>query len=327
MELVRCTSVFDEDGRFAPVFDTAETKIVEVDQVLVAIGQAADLSYASQELHTERGLIAAAKHSTRTNVPGIFAGGDVTGGSAVVVQAMAEGTRAANEIEAYLNERSGEGDRNSDHRSLLINPSALSTSQGMRSPRAPFEQRTLHSEDITTRGIDEVNREAQRCANCGCVAVNASDLAGVLIALDAEIKTNLRVIPAREFFTTAKNGTTVLGPGEIIHEIWIPEPEPGERQEYLKFRIRNAIDFPIVSLAFRSNFEDGAFRGTRLVLNAVAPVPMELPEVEKLLEGNYPGEELAQQAGLLAVSQSQPLARNKAKVEIVKALVRKAVMS
>lgn len=327
MELVRCTSVFDEDGRFAPVFDTAETKIVEVDQVLVAIGQAADLSYASQELHTERGLIAAAKHSTRTNVPGVFAGGDVTGGSAVVVQAMAEGTRAANEIEAYLNERSGEGDRNSDHRSLLINPCALSTSQGMRSPRAPFEQRTLHSEDITTRGIDEVNREAQRCANCGCVAVNASDLAGVLIALDAEIKTNLRVIPAREFFTTAKNGTTVLGPGEIIHEIWIPEPEPGERQEYLKFRIRNAIDFPIVSLAFRSNFEDGAFRGTRLVLNAVAPVPMELPEVEKLLEGNYPGKELAQQAGLLAVSQSQPLARNKAKVEIVKALVRKAVMS
>ena len=45
MELIRCTSVFDKDGRFAPAFDATERNMVEVDQVLVAIGQAADLSY------------------------------------------------------------------------------------------------------------------------------------------------------------------------------------------------------------------------------------------------------------------------------------------
>lgn len=327
LELVRCTSVFDHNGRFAPSFDTAETKTVEVDQVLVAIGQAADLSYASQELRTERGLIAAAKQSTRTSVPGIFAGGDVTGGSVVVVQAMAEGALAAREIHAYLEPQSIEGNDRQNHTALKVNTSALRSSQGMQSPRVPFTQRTLRGEDINTRAIDEINREAQRCANCGCVAVNASDLGGVLIAFDAEIKTNLRMIPAREFFTSAENGTTVLEHDELIHEIWIPEPEPGEIQQYLKFRIRNAIDFPIVSLAFRSKIEDGKFRDARLVLNAVAPVPVELEGVESLLEGKTPDEKLALQAGQLAVERSQPLARNKAKVEIVKALLRKALTS
>ena len=57
MEFVRCTSVFDKDGRFAPAFDPAVTTVVEADQVLVAIGQAADLSYAGPALRTERGMI------------------------------------------------------------------------------------------------------------------------------------------------------------------------------------------------------------------------------------------------------------------------------
>ncbi len=50
MELVRCTSVFDKDGRFAPTFDPAVKTMVEADQILVAIGQAADLSYAEPGL-------------------------------------------------------------------------------------------------------------------------------------------------------------------------------------------------------------------------------------------------------------------------------------
>ena len=57
MELVRCTSVFDKDGRFAPAFDLSVKTVVEVDQVLVAIGQAADLSYAEASLQIERGMI------------------------------------------------------------------------------------------------------------------------------------------------------------------------------------------------------------------------------------------------------------------------------
>jgi NADPH-dependent glutamate synthase beta subunit-like oxidoreductase len=326
LEMVRCTSVFDENGRFNPSFNPDETCSIEADQVLVAIGQAAEIAYVPLELRTPRGLIAAGNNSTQTSLPGVFAGGDVTGGSAVVVQAMAQGNLAAREIGAYLEPPQSSENGKGLHKALRVNQEALHSSQGMRSPRVPFEQRTLQGEDIATQEPTEIQREAQRCANCGCVAVNASDLAGALTALDARIETNWRTIPAGEFFTAAENATTVLEPGELVHEIWIPEPESIEQQTYLKFRIRNAIDFPIVSLAFRTTLQAGKFHNARLVLNAVAPVPIELTEVERLLEGKLPGEELAMQAGRVAVSEAQPLAGNKAKVEIVKALIRKAII-
>ena len=127
MELVRCTSVFDKDGRFAPAFDPAERTVVEADQVLVAIGQAADLSYVGPDLQTERGMIVVKKGTTATSIDGLFAGGDVTGGSATVVQAMAEGQRAAANIEAYLSAAQSAPAHNG-HKPLVINTAALAPS-------------------------------------------------------------------------------------------------------------------------------------------------------------------------------------------------------
>ena len=61
------------------------------------------------------------------------------------------------------------------------------------------------------------------------------------------------------------------------------------------------------------------------MLGAVAPVPLRATAVEQLLENQAPSETLAHEAAELAVRNGQPLARNKAKVEIVKALVYKAI--
>ena len=72
---------------------------------------------------------------------------------------------------------------------------------------------------------------------------------------------------------------------------------------------------------------EGRFHDARLVLGAVAPVPLAAREVEALLEGQAPCEALAQEAASLAVAKAQPLARNRFKVEVVKALVRKAILS
>jgi CO/xanthine dehydrogenase FAD-binding subunit len=63
------------------------------------------------------------------------------------------------------------------------------------------------------------------------------------------------------------------------------------------------------------------------VLGAVAPVPLRAYEVEELLEGKEPSEALAVEAGALAVAHAQPLIRNKLKVEVVKALLRKAILA
>ena len=113
----------------------------------------------------------------------------------------------------------------------------------------------------------------------------------------------------------------------MIEEIEIPAPPPGSHQAYYKFRIRNAIDFPIVGLAFCAEMREGRFHDARAVLGAVAPVPLAAREVGALLEGQVPSEDLAQQAASLAVRDAQPLARNRLKVEVVKALVRKAILN
>ncbi|MPM88353.1 hypothetical protein SDC9_135455 [bioreactor metagenome] len=113
---------------------------------------------------------------------------------------------------------------------------------------------------------------------------------------------------------------------ELIESIHLPA-EAGNRQTYLKFRIRNSIDFPIVSLAMRASVEGKSLHNLRVVLGAVAPVPMRMQEVEAFLEGKPLSEALAADAAALAVRTAQPLALNKAKVQVVKALIAKALRS
>ena len=213
------------------------------------------------------------------------------------------------------------------HYHLTINEAALPASQRVRAPRLPVDQRTLLAEDCGALSHDLMEREVTRCANCGCVAVSASDLAPALIALRATVKTTRRHLPAEHLFTAAESKTTVLERDELIEEIEIPAPPRGTRQGYHKFRIRNAIDFPIVGVAFCAEIKEGKFHDARVVLGAVAPAPLAARKVEALLEGQTPSEALAQEAASLAVSDAQPLARNAFKVEVVKALVRKAVLN
>jgi CO/xanthine dehydrogenase FAD-binding subunit len=118
-----------------------------------------------------------------------------------------------------------------------------------------------------------------------------------------------------------------MEPDELIEAIEIPSPTPGSRQAYHKFRLRNAIDFPIVGVAFCAEMREGRFHNARVVFGAVAPVPWAARKVEALLEGQAPSEALAQEAANLAVAGAQPLARNRLKIEVVKALVRKAILN
>jgi CO/xanthine dehydrogenase FAD-binding subunit/thioredoxin reductase len=325
MELVRCTSVFDQEGRFAPVFDPQQKTMVEVDQVLVAIGQSADLSYAAP-LHAERGMLVVDKATFTTNMEGVYAGGDVTGGSATVVHGMASGKKAAAAMDAYLRAVAPSKNPTANGKQpLVINPAALVKSSRAIASELPVSQRSLLVEDKNSLALEAVKNESTRCTNCGCVAVNASDVATALIALDAQVITTRRTLPAEELFAATVNHTTVLSADELIQEIRIPTPLPGSRQVYLKFRIRKAIDFPIVSVAFCATLRDGRYHDARVVMGAVAPTPMRAREVERLLEGQAPHKKLAIEAGNLAVDNVQPLARNKAKVEILKALVSKAI--
>ena len=109
LELVRCTSVFDEKGNFCPYFD--ETKMtIAADQVILAIGQASETAFCQdfcflddqKDLPVQRGLIAIDAATQQTEARGVFAGGDAANGPATVIQAIAAGRRAAASIDRYL---------------------------------------------------------------------------------------------------------------------------------------------------------------------------------------------------------------------------------
>ncbi len=108
MELVCCTSVFDEQGRFNPSFDESQTTSLDADTVILAIGQASDLSLLEgTSVEVQRGLIRAQEGTLETGLQGVFAAGEVVSGPAMVIDAIQMGRRAAISIDKYLG---GEGD-------------------------------------------------------------------------------------------------------------------------------------------------------------------------------------------------------------------------
>jgi len=336
MELVRCTSVFDAEGKFRPSFDQSTRTTAEADQVLVAIGQAADVTYAGASLRTERGLLAADEETQATPLRGVYAGGDAATGVGTVIQAIAAGRRAAAAIDRAL--RAGSSGRGSPRTTAAkvpstveINAAALERSARAAQATLALSERGIGREDSATLDLHAVETEAGRCVNCGCVAVNASDLGPALLALDAKIRTDRRTIPVEEFFSARLLGTTVLEAGEALTEIVLPARPAGSVQRYLKFRVRNAIDFPIAGVACVLESENGD-RGTgtvsraRLALGAVAPVPMRAHEVEAFLTGKRIDEQTAEAAAAMAVRGAVPLPNNRHKVQILRTLVKRAIL-
>ncbi|MEA3402010.1 MAG: FAD-dependent oxidoreductase [Armatimonadota bacterium] len=100
----------DESGRRRPIVQEGSERVVEVDLAIEAIGQRtpADLQRWLQGVAlTERGLIATEADSTRTSRQGVYAGGDIVNGGDTVVQAVADGVRAADEIARFLEGQRG----------------------------------------------------------------------------------------------------------------------------------------------------------------------------------------------------------------------------
>jgi glutamate synthase (NADPH/NADH) small chain len=94
----------DASGRRAPVPIEGSEQVIPCDTVIVAVGTRANplLTSSSPDLElTDRGYLAADEHGM-TNLPGVFAGGDIVRGSATVILAMGDGKRIAAAIDEYL---------------------------------------------------------------------------------------------------------------------------------------------------------------------------------------------------------------------------------
>ena len=110
IELRQVTSVFDSAGRFAPQYNDADVFTIEADSCILAIGQQPDLAFLSSadgiEL-TPGGTIRVDPQTLATSAPGVFAGGDVAFGPRNLIEAVANGKRAARSIHAYLRRDGG----------------------------------------------------------------------------------------------------------------------------------------------------------------------------------------------------------------------------
>ncbi len=177
-----------------------------------------------------------------------------------------------------------------------------------------------------------INREHAIFDANRCVAVNPSDTAPALIALDAKMvirsSEGERVVDAETYFigpSTDITRMTVLQPGELLTAIRVPATWAGAPFYFEKVRERQVWDFPLVNIAAALKVANGTIQSSRIVVNAVAAHPMRLKSVEDAVAGKPRNEETAKMAGELAVQGAQPLAHNGYKIPLMRNLVKRAI--
>ncbi len=318
----------DASGRRRPKPVQGSEFALEFDNLITAIGQLPEIP-ANFGLEIEGGnTIRVNPDTLATTRERVWAGGDVATGPATVIEAIAAGKKAAASINLYLNGPEAKSvDEETTNLFGRFNSTCLSKTNRIRVSELPISKRISDSEVVLSLEMNEIEAEANRCFNCGCAAVSASDIAPALMALEAKIKTSKRTIEAEDFFTAGLMKTTVLDSDELVEEILIPASKNESKQSYLKFRIRNSIDFPIVSVASVFSVDSERINDAKIVLGAVAPVPIRIREAEKFLRGKVPCEEVAQEAGNIAVKRAIPLSKNEYKVQLIRAFIRKAVLN
>jgi xanthine dehydrogenase YagS FAD-binding subunit len=161
-----------------------------------------------------------------------------------------------------------------------------------------------------------------------CFAVCPSDTAIALTALNANLEISgpqgIRNVSINEFYTNLGN---ILEPGEVLTRILIPHPASGARQTFLKFTLRKPVDFAIVSVATVVTLHDGICKEARIALGAVAPTPLRAIETEEFIKGKVVDGKIINTAAKTTVKDAKPMRMNAYKLEIIKALVQKALRS
>jgi len=177
-----------------------------------------------------------------------------------------------------------------------------------------------------------INREHAILGADRCVAVNPSDTAPALIALDAQMvirgARGERVVSAEDYFigpSTDITRMTVLKPGDLLTAIRIPAAWAGAHFYFEKIRDRQVWDFPLVNIASAAVFSGGNIERIRIAVNGVAAHPVRLKQVEDAVRGKARDEATAEMAGQLAIQGVQPLQHNGYKVPLMRNLVKRSI--
>jgi len=160
-------------------------------------------------------------------------------------------------------------------------------------------------------------------ASTSCVAVNPSDMAVALCALEAVVQVHgpggARSIPVEELYRLPGDQPqrdTVLEHGELITAVDLPALPGAARSRYRKVRDRASYAFALVSVAVAARIERGSVRDARIAFGGLAPKPWRARGAEEVLRGAPATGELAVRAAETELAAAQPLRGNAFKVKL-----------
>jgi len=165
-----------------------------------------------------------------------------------------------------------------------------------------------------------------------CVAVNPSDSAPALIALDAKFVMRTpkgeRIVDAEDYFIGPQVDITrlhILKPGDLLTAIRIPSTWAGARFYFEKIRDRNVWDFPLLNVASAMQVSGNSIERIRIAVNGAAARPLRLKAVEDAVRGKPATAATGELAGKLAVQGAIPLLFNAYKIPLMRNLVKRAI--
>ncbi len=175
----RCLRVYDEDRKFAPVYDDEDTHIVQCDTVLLAVGQAPNLDFledGGSDVELMRGgWVTVDRDTLQTTAADVFVAGDLAHGTKLLIDAVASGKKAARSIYQFLTGRRLEAERMTSHIVLdrYRRERGYESLRRVEVPTIEPEERLEHPENVVELGYtkEQAMREASRCLDCGVTPV------------------------------------------------------------------------------------------------------------------------------------------------------------
>jgi 4-hydroxybenzoyl-CoA reductase subunit beta len=144
-----------------------------------------------------------------------------------------------------------------------------------------------------------------------CVAAHSSDVSPMLIALGAEVEiashAGRRVVALDDFFVGDGIHNNVLQPGEVLTRVRVPAAARDLACGYQKLRPREAIDFPMLSVAFAARLAAGRVEHARLVVSALGAKPRVVGGLDAVVRGRALDDPLAAAVAAIAAKQCRPL--------------------
>ncbi len=214
--------------------------------------------------------------------------------SSIVQEKFPALCQAAREVGAFAHQAMGTlgGNLCQGNRCRFYNQSAFW--RGVKSPCHKVGGNVCH-----------VVRKPKECHSTYC-----GDMAPLLIALGAQVKTmnpnGERVFPLRKLYTQDGKKPLSLKKGEILKEILLPPPSG--KTLYLKWRLRESIEFPVVSLALHLE-KDGneRIRKAGIIFSAVGSGPVEAFEAEGVLKNASLDDQTIEKVSNQAIKEISPM--------------------